>query len=48
MPNIMIAITIRDYLKPQYDEHGIMYVGVEQFLLDDGVLYWQCAIIVKK
>ena len=32
-------VIVRDYLKPQYDEHGIMYVGVEQFLLDDGVLY---------
>ena len=32
-------VIVKDYLKPQYDEHGIMYVGVEQFLLDDGVLY---------
>ena len=32
-------VIVKDYLKPQYDEHGIMYVGVERFLLDDGVLY---------
>ena len=31
-------VIVRDYLKPQHDEHGIMYVGVEQFLFDDRLL----------
>lgn len=31
-------VVVKDYLKPQTDEHGIQYVGVEQFLLDEGLL----------
>lgn len=31
-------VVVKDYLKPRTDEHGIQYVGVEQFLLDEGLL----------
>ena len=31
-------VVVRDYLKPMTDEHGIQYVGVEQFLLDESLL----------
>ena len=31
-------VIVKDYLKPQYDEHGIMFVGAEQFLLDENLL----------
>ena len=31
-------VVVRDYLKPITDEHGIQYVGVEQFLLDENLL----------
>lgn len=31
-------VVVRDYLKPITDEHGIQYVGVEQFLLDESLL----------
>lgn len=27
-------VVVKDYMKPWHDDHGIMYVGVEQFLLD--------------
>lgn len=31
-------VVVRDYLKPWRDEKGIMYMGVEQFLLDESLL----------
>jgi len=31
-------VVVRDYLKPWQDENGIIYVGIEQFLLDEELL----------
>ena len=31
-------VVVRDYLKPVRDEAGILYMGIEQFLLDEDVL----------
>lgn len=31
-------VVVRDYIKPWRDENGILYVGIEQFLLDEGLL----------
>lgn len=31
-------VVVKDYLKPCTDEHGIQYIGIEQFLLDEGLL----------
>lgn len=31
-------VVVRDYLKPWQDENGIMYIGIEQFLLDEDIL----------
>ena len=31
-------VVVKDYMKPWRDEHGILYVGVEQFLLDEDFL----------
>ena len=31
-------VVVKDYLKPWKDEHGIQYIGVEQFLMDEGLL----------
>ncbi len=31
-------VVVKDYLKPWTDEHGIQYMGIEQFLLDEGVM----------
>ena len=31
-------VVVKDYLKPWYDEHGIQYIGIEQFLLDENIL----------
>ena len=31
-------VVVRDYLKPWTDEHGIQYMGIEQFLLDEGIM----------
>lgn len=28
-------VVVRDYIKPWQDENGIIYIGIEQFLLDD-------------
>ena len=28
-------VVVRDYLKPVRDEAGILYMGIEQFLLDE-------------
>ena len=28
-------VVVRDYMDPWYDENGILYIGVEQFLLDE-------------
>ncbi|MBP5266200.1 MAG: ATP-binding protein [Lachnospiraceae bacterium] len=32
-------VVVRDYLKPWQDENGIIYMGVEQFLLDENVIH---------
>lgn len=32
-------VVVKDYLKPWTDEHGIRYVGIEQFLLDEELLH---------
>ncbi|MDI9469257.1 MAG: hypothetical protein QM296_03530 [Bacillota bacterium] len=32
-----IVIT-RDYIKPWRDENGILYIGIEQFLLDEDAI----------
>lgn len=31
-------VVVKDYLKPWTDEHGIQYMGIEQFLLDEEVM----------
>ena len=31
-------VVVKDYMQPWMDDHGIQYVGVEQFLLDEGLL----------
>ena len=31
-------VVVRDYLKPWQDENGIIYIGIEQFLLDEDLL----------
>ena len=31
-------VVVRDYLKPVRDDAGIIYMGIEQFLLDEDVL----------
>ena len=31
-------VIVKDYMKPMYDDNGILYVGVEQFLLDEDFL----------
>ena len=31
-------VVVRDYLKPWQDENGIIYIGIEQFLLDEEFL----------
>ena len=31
-------VVVKDYLKPWTDEHGIQYTGIEQFLLDEGIM----------
>lgn len=31
-------VVVKDYLKPWTDEHGIQYMGIEQFLLDEGIM----------
>ena len=32
-------VAVRDYIKPWKDENGILYIGVEQFLLDEEAIY---------
>ncbi len=31
-------VVVRDYIKPWRDEHGIQYVGIEDFLLDENLI----------
>ena len=31
-------VVVKDYIKPWQDEHGIQYVGVEDFLLDESFI----------
>ena len=31
-------VVIKDYVKPWRDDHGIQYVGIEDFLLDEGLI----------
>ena len=30
-------VVVRDYIKPWKDENGILYIGIEQFLLDPDI-----------
>ncbi len=32
-------VVVRDYIKPWRDEHGIQYVGIEDFLLDESLIF---------
>ena len=32
-------VVVKDYIKPWRDEHGIQYVGVEDFLLDESLIF---------
>ena len=32
-------VVVKDYLKPWQDENGIVYLGIEQFLLDEDIFY---------
>lgn len=31
-------VVVKDYILPKHDEDGILYLGVEQFLLDEGAI----------
>ena len=31
-------VVVRDYIKPWQDDHGIQYIGIEQFLLDESFI----------
>ena len=31
-------VVVKDYIKPWRDEHGIQYVGIEEFLLDESLI----------
>ncbi len=31
-------VVLRDHIKPWRDEHGILYIGLEQFLLDENAI----------
>ncbi len=31
-------VVVKDYIKPWRDEHGIRYVGIEDFLLDEDLI----------
>ena len=31
-------VVVRDYIKPWQDDNGIMYIGIEQFLLSDEII----------
>ena len=31
-------VVVKDYIKPWRDENGIQYVGIEDFLLDEGLI----------
>ena len=31
-------VVVKDYIKPWRDEHGIQYVGIEDFLLDENLI----------
>ena len=31
-------VIVKDYILPKHDEDGILYLGVEQFLLDEGAI----------
>ena len=31
-------VVVRDYINPWKDENGILYLGIEQFLLDEQIL----------
>ena len=34
-------VVVRDYIKPWKDKNGILYIGVEQFLLDENaIMLW--------
>ena len=31
-------VVVKDYMKPWKDDHGIQYVGIEDFLLNESVI----------
>jgi predicted AAA+ superfamily ATPase len=31
-------VVVRDYIKPWRDENGILFIGIEQFLLDESAV----------
>jgi hypothetical protein len=31
-------VVVKDYIKPWKDDHGIQYVGIENFLRDENIL----------
>ena len=31
-------VVVKDYIKPWWDEHGIRYIGIEDFLLDESLI----------
>ena len=32
-------VVVKDYIKPWRDEHGIQYIGIEDFLLDESLIF---------
>ena len=32
-------VVVRDYMKPWKDENGIQYIGIEDFLLDESIIF---------
>ena len=32
-------VVVRDYMKPWKDENGIQYIGIEDFLLDESIVF---------
>jgi len=34
-----MIVVVKDYVKPWRDDNGIQYVGIEDFLLDESLLF---------
>ena len=32
-------VVVKDYMKPWKDENGIQYIGIEDFLLDESIVF---------